>query len=333
MKKISLFTLILTLITLFSTILSACTEVEISTSTEPHPLSSESGENTEVMEDSKTVWTQPDQDDEINILLIGSSFAYRFPDELCAMGKELGLKIRVCHAYYSGVTLQTQWNWIRLGDGDYTLNVHGSLPMKGGTYKNLPDILRLYNWDVISVHQTPMAFRTGDYQTSLNSCIYAKNIYQYLRERCPDARYMWYQIWGINIGYTVDEPANCIPTREKQIAMHNASHDVAREMVKEHGVDLVPAGDAWEIIRKETSLGDTLTGRNGDQYGDNLHDGDTGGGQYLNACVWYEVLFQKSCLGNTWRPKAYQLEEEKIPLLQEAAHRAVEEYYGADYIK
>ena len=259
MKKARYLSFLLAILMLATTLLSACSsgltlseskEEATATEQENATTSADQTEETEEKkETSKVFWENPGADDELNVLLIGSSFAYRFPDELCAMAEEMGIKIRVCHAYYSGVTLQTQWDWIRLQDGEYEFRHHGSLPAKGGTYKRLVDILRVYNWDVISVHQTPMGFRSGDYETSLKGCVYAKNIYNFLRERCPDARYMWYQICGINVGYTVEDPKLCIPDRAKQIAMHNASHDVAREMVNQHKVDLVPAGDAWEIIR------------------------------------------------------------------------------------
>ena len=52
------------------------------------------------------------------------------------------------------------------------------------------------------------------------------------------------------------------------------------------------------------------------------------GGQYLNACVWFECITGKSCIGNPWRPKKYTLSEERIDLLQRAAHQAVEECLG-----
>jgi hypothetical protein len=38
--------------------------------------------------------------------------------------------------------------------------------------------------------------------------------------------------------------------------------------------------------------------------------------------VWYEVLTGNSCIGNTWRPN-YELSEERIAALQQAAHEAV----------
>ncbi len=328
MKKRFLRALSLALVVFMLLSTAACSAPQL-------PSDSETEEIPNTVSTTETVAEQED-DGIFNVLLIGSSFAYRFPDELCAMAEEMGVSMRVYHAYASGLTLATQWNWFRADTGDYTPNLHKTSDikeMRSPTGKRIVDYLSLYDWDVISVHQTPMGFRTGDVEECRQGCIYAKAFYEFLRERCPDARYMWYQIWGINVGYTAEDPEKCIPDRQKQLAMHNASHTVAREMASQHKVDLVPAGDAWEIIRSETQIGDRLTGTEEKEYGDNLHDGDVGGGQYLNACVWFEVLFQKSCVGSTWRPESYSLEEAKIPLLQDAAHRAVAAYWGEDYAK
>lgn len=43
-------------------------------------------------------------------------------------------------------------------------------------------------------------------------------------------------------------------------------------------------------------------------------------GRYLGACVWYEVLFGTSCVGNTFTAG---LDAEYARFLQETAHRAV----------
>ena len=79
--------------------------------------------------------------------------------------------------------------------------------------------------------------------------------------------------------------------------------------------------------------------------GDYNHDGDIGGGQYLNACVWFEVVTGESCIGNTYVPtynsniiltdelqsklrvdvsgSAYTLKTELIDIIQKSAHEAV----------
>ena len=48
----------------------------------------------------------------------------------------------------------------------------------------------------------------------------------------------------------------------------------------------------------------------------------------------YEIDITHSFyIGNTWRPDNYELCEEKIEILQKAAHDAVAAAYGADYAK
>jgi hypothetical protein len=44
-------------------------------------------------------------------------------------------------------------------------------------------------------------------------------------------------------------------------------------------------------------------------------------GQYLGACVWYEVLFGESCVGNGFVPEGIALDYGRF--LQETAHAAV----------
>jgi hypothetical protein len=69
------------------------------------------------------------------------------------------------------------------------------------------------------------------------------------------------------------------------------------------------------------------------------HDGDIGGGQYLNACVYFEVLTHKSVLNNTYVPSylhetagiQFTFTKERIAALQNAAHQAVSAYYGEDW--
>jgi len=280
------------------------------------------------------IFPHPAKDNVLNILVVGSSVAARFPDELVGMlTADGGQKVRVCHAYSSGLTLKTQWEWLRGGTGHYELRTFDSHGMRVETEMTLGKILLRERWDVISFHQTPMEFRTGVTEDARKSCIYASSLYDLARETHPDARYLWYQIWGFQVGYqgpnNVEDYASYpdkykILTKEKQTAMYEAAKIVAGEMCQAHKADRVPAGDAWQIARSEPLIGDTLCGRDGNSHGDYQHDGDTGGGQYLNACVWYEILTGKSCIGHPWRP-SYELSEDKIPLLQAAAHQAVAE--------
>ncbi|MBO7157651.1 MAG: hypothetical protein J6W31_03520, partial [Clostridia bacterium] len=114
-------------------------------------------------------------------------------------------------------------------------------------------------------------------------------------------------------------------------------------------VKRLPAGDAWQKVRESeeymatgTVLTDKdgvpyvdkdLTGANGSLYGDYGHAGNTGGGQYLNACVYYEAILGLDCRENDWTPTKYALDKDLQKILQEAAHAAVLEVYGEDHFK
>ena len=114
-------------------------------------------------------------------------------------------------------------------------------------------------------------------------------------------------------------------------------------------VGRLPCGDAWYQVRNSAEYHATgtvltdkdgveyvdkdLTGANGSLYGDYSHAGNTGGGQYLNACVYYEVILGLDCRENDWTPTAYNLDEDLRKMLQEAAHAAVLEVYGEDHFE
>ena len=147
---------------------------------------------------------------------------------------------------------------------------------------------------------------------------------KFLREQFPQSEFFWHQTWSYEVGY--DRDNGVIDSPEAQEAQHQTVRDVALHLCKEYDLIRIPVGDAWQIARKDPMIGDVLCHKKG-AVGDFLHDGDTGGGQYLNACVWFEVLTGKSCIGNTWRPE-YDLSEEKIVQLQKVAHEAVEAAKG-----
>ena len=194
------------------------------------------------------------------------------------------------------------------------------------------------DWDVITLQASSYYARLGNMEMAKSDNLpYAEKLYEVIREACPDAKLYWHQTWAFEIGYGTanSDPNDRVETLEKRSLMHSIKKELAQAVAKAENVDIIPSGDAWQIARKSELIGQTLCARKGvnNNLGDYSHDGDIGGGQYLNACVWYEVLFGKSCIGNTYRPNNYELSEEKIEILQRAAHEAVAAVYGADYAK
>ena len=118
-------------------------------------------------------------------------------------------------------------------------------------------------------------------------------------------------------------------------------------------VQRVPVAGTWKNVRDYAGY-DYLCARLNTTHddgtphaGDGSHDGDIGGGQFLNACVWFETMTGISCLDIDYIPEyktsavigdelmsllhvvktenGYTLDPEFAALLRQAAHDAVAE--------
>ena len=265
--------------------------------------------------------TENDQAPE-NMLFIGNSFCYYFVQELQGIAAVNGHHVNVANLYEAGCRVDEHWKWLNDPQDKYELWITNDFGrfMVGGI-KNLQEALPLMNWDKITLQQHFTPARATTYEVAMESCTpYTKNLFDYLKTSNPDAQLYWHEHWSFQVGH------DTVPDIDTQNYQYENLRAASITISEENGVTMIPGGDAWQLARADALFGDTLC------KSDNIHDGNTEGGQYLNACVWYETLFQESCLGNSWRPD-YRLSEEKINALQNYAHQAVTAYHGNDYLK
>ena len=317
MKRI---TAILALVLILTTLLTACA---------PAANTPETTEATQM----KNIYQKEDpaNDDTLNILMIGNSSCYYYVEELYGMLNAAGIKANVCNVYYSGCSLQQHWTWWKNGEAHceyYTTNGDGRVKTEG---VNLEWCLQQQNWDVISLQDSSDLYSAQDPMAEMEARkLYRTELWEYIKEQFPMARYLWHQTWARQVGFAL----YVMESAEKQQYIAEQIHTVSIAICKEQNLERVCSGDAWQIVRNEHGY-DKLCARIGKgeplHSGDNGHDGDWGGGQYLNACVWFEVVTGGSCLDNTYRPQySYNGEdmspsEELIQMLQQSAHKAVEE--------
>ncbi len=197
------------------------------------------------------------------------------------------------------------------------------------------------NWDVISLQQHFSPLTALTYEAASKSIgTYPNTIFKYIRNSIPAAetsKFYWFQTWSYQVGYQAPAGRNPAdyPDEEKvlstatQTTGYENIRKVSHEIAESCGIDLIPSGDAWQIARANPAVGDILCNKADGTFGDFYHDGEAGG-QYLNACVWFEVLTKKSCIGNTFRPH-YGIDEQVVEALQQAAHEAVLAVYGEGY--
>ena len=295
----------------------------------------------------------------MKILLIGNSYSSHWTDELCGLLNAAGHKdVRVSNVYYSGCTFEKHWNWYVNKEENYKLQT-----IKDGVRTIDKPVGLEYclsaekDWDIISFQQTNRYGYSKDGGEAHRNSIKAHlpQLYDLVHSRFPNAKYYWLQSWAHEIRQS-DEGSKGVKDLDAQLAASAIFRNVGKEVCAEYGFTGVPCGDAWELIRHdpifyEKGEGDfpvrSLHTRiyEGSKYKGMLtnkdlsHDGNVGGGQYLNGCVWFEMITHKSVIGNSFRPHYdYQgldmhLNEKKIEMLQNAAHQAVLNYYGEEWYK
>ena len=325
------------------TVPSASTKKPISTTKTPL------GMNEEPVYPTDVPLPKPEKNDNIaNILIIGNSCAYYFMDELDGIASAAGLQVNVYNAYYSlssGNQVAAHWSNLTIDKNNSEKNTYKFFKTAKGSRQQLGKSITLEgaisytDWDVIVMNESVRPRKCDTYAKMYQNTVKnAKQIYDYLKEKHPNAALFWYQGFSYEIGWTAsNDESEYMTTKERQDENHKNIQTASKLICQQNEIGLLPVGDAWQLARENPLFGQHLTERwlSGRHLEDHYHDGESGG-QYLNACVFFEGIFQKSCVGNTFFPKAggeleHKLTAEKIAQLQKIAHQAVSSIYGADF--
>ena len=276
--------------------------------------------------------TNPADDDTLYILTAAASNSYYFLDELYGLLDAAGIKAKVCSLYKGSTGINLYHEYWKTNQNVFQLIVHDENGVTTLEGMNLDMALQLYNWDVYNMQDGNAPHRQGKtpQQAADERALAHKEIIEHIRNKAPFTKQYYQEIFALDIGF--NQSNFQMTTREQQVAYQKNIREFTEIVCRDFDLDIIPCGRAWDIAR-ENPLCDRMCGRlavnNGE--GDYLHDGDIGGGQYLNACVWFETLTGQSCIGNTFRPvykhggQEFTLSEEMITVLQNAAHQAVEE--------
>jgi len=268
----------------------------------------------------------------IDVLFIGGSFNYYYVEELYGIAEAAGIPMRVCNLYYSGAGPKQHWTWWKNGESPCQFfNTDGNGRVKTANV-SLEWALAQAEWDVLTMQYPSGTVKTATAQQGFDDLdVYSRELSDYLHEQFPNAMQCWGQVWAYQVGY--DRDGYTVPDRETQLGLYQRHKELAYIAADAYDRVLIPCGEAWEFVRQGGY--DNLCARLGkgtNHEGDYYHEGDIGGGQYLNACVWFEMITGESCVGNTYVPSyvysdtTYNiLEDITIAELQNAAHRAVED--------
>ena len=258
----------------------------------------------------------PADDGVIDLLMVGHSFCYYYVEELYNLAKAEGISIRVCNLYYSGRSLAAHYDrWVN-GVSDYQLfeisDDTGGVRV-GQNNMGLESALAKYEWDYISLQAGTSGLLADGAQSLFDSNkLYWESLLDYFIEQFPNARIGWHQSWANQaVEYGREDSNLTVENQTKWADEIDAYGQLVTGYYNEPAgktvVQRINTGRAWQYCREDgydylcCRLGKTNSGVA--HAGDGYHDGDIGGAQYLNACVWFEILTGKSVVGNTYVPE------------------------------
>ncbi|MBI5835209.1 MAG: DUF4886 domain-containing protein [Armatimonadetes bacterium] len=275
----------------------------------------------------------------VRLLAVGNSFSQNATTYLPSLVKAAGHQLILHQCAIGGGTLAQHWDKVTQLAADPT--------DKRGRYssgKTLQEELSAEKWDVVTIQQA--SIKSHDANTYRP---FAGQLAGFIKQYAPSATLWLHQTWA----YRCDDPrfrpakpaAGEPPSQE---AMYRQLTSAYETIAKELGVGLLPVGDAFWLADSDPAWGfkpgpafdpKTIAAPTVPAQPHSLHVGwrwstDAKGkttfgydghhasvaGQYLGACVWFEVLYG-GVVDNSFVPKGLSAEDARY--LREDAARAV----------
>ena len=254
----------------------------------------------------------------IKILTIGNSFSEDAVEQhLHDIAKADGVKVIIGNMYIGGCSLERHLNNARDNKAAYKYRKIGLDGKKVETKSfALETALADEQWDYVSFQQN--SGRSGLYDTWMASL---PQLMKYVRTKVSKkAKMVIHQTWAYDKTSKHKDFKNY---NNDQDLMFNSILDAVNRVAKELGVKvIVPSGTAVQNART-TPLGECIT-----RDGYHLHKTY---GRYVAACTWFEKIFKKNVVGNTYLPQ--NMTPEQQIAAQKSAHAAVKKPKKVQTIK
>jgi hypothetical protein len=247
---------------------------------------------------------------QIKLLTIGNSFSDDAVEHyLYGLAEASGDTIIIGNMVIGGCPLEKHYNNSVSNAANYSYRKIVAGEKTVTLNFRLEEVMKDEPWDYISFQQaSPLS---GQYNTYTP---YLTELIKYVRQHTinPNVEIIFHITWAYAQNSTHEGFANY---GKDQLSMYNAILSTAKKALEDNNIRIfVPAGTAIQNGRT-SSLGDTFC-RDGYHLELNY-------GRYTASCTWYETLFNKSVVGNTYIPPKITPEQARIAQL--AAHHAVKE--------
>ena len=253
---------------------------------------------------------------ELKVLMIGNSFSnsvLAFLPSMVEAGKTH--KLKLANAYIGGCTIERHCSNIDAEKTNpalkpYTFNVVGEKSRK----EKLSVMIKADKWDIITIQQGSVHSPYKEKTQEL-----AKKLIAFVRALAPQAEIVVHQTWAYRGDHQWFNKKDSALTRQKMHEMVVANY---AELAKTHNLRMIPVGIAVQLYREKLPVKvvkytsedlkklvrpQVIEVTGGDVVGkmywrkdrkdkkkiilanDRIHLNEKG--KYLQACVWYMVLF------------------------------------------
>lgn len=193
------------------------------------------------------------------------------------IAKQDGVDLYTSNLFIGGCSLEIHYNNIINDNARYSLEINGK---STGEHTSIKNALSMEKWDYITLQQ--VSTKSGNY-SSYNP--YAKEIYNYVKSCCPDAKILIHQTWAYEDN---SEKLSKTPYKSAE-EMYGEIVNAYNECFNDLGADgIIPSGRA---MMNAIKLGMEKVHR------DTVH-ASRGVGRYLLALTWYKYLTGKDISNN-----------------------------------
>ncbi len=260
---------------------------------------------------------------ELKVLMIGNSFSRPVVHNLPPLAAAGGHQLLITNAYIPGCSLKTHWQNLEKADRDPSFRPYQVTTRRTGdpqTSKPVPDhlphLLKQESWDLVTIQQA--SHESWDYAKFQP---WADRLIERIRRDVPGAGIMIQQTWS----YRADD-RRILPGGVwgfDQNGMYDRLAAAYDRLAAAHQLRQIPVGRAVQYFRQQTPVkftplppeqlarltppelppnqqgdvvGNTTWSRPRSESGkpelrsDTIHLNPAG--EYLQACVWYAVLFE-----------------------------------------
>lgn len=245
----------------------------------------------------------------IKILAIGNSFSQDAVEYyLHPLAEAEGIQVIIGNLYMAGASLSQHLANACNDKPAYSFRKIGVSGKKSTIDKATVSMaLADEDWDYISFQQTSSL--SGKYETYKETL---PKLFEYVKARLtnPNVKYLLHQTWAYQ--QNSDHKGFSKYDRD-QMKMYKSIVKTAKKARR-----LIPV--SW-VIPAGTAIQNGRTSFVGDHFCRDGYHLDEKVGRYTAACAWFETIFNKSVVGNPYKPDA--LSNREALMAQEAAHSAV----------